>query len=344
MMTRLGILSVPPSIGEIAQLALDAENAGFDSVWTGEYFSRNAFTTLTAMALATRRIAVGSGIAYAFLRSPVQLAMAAADVDEVSGGRMNLGLGAGTRAQNENWYGVPFASPGPRLEETVAIARGLWSHQGGPFKHSGRFYNLSIPNFVRHRQYRKRIPVYLGVASPYMLRMAGRIADGLLGHASYTRSFYRKVVLPALERGAREAGRNPPDIDSAITVLTVIDRDGAQARRDAAAWLSFYYVGKVFHGILDFHGWQEEKAAIVSAFRSMNPDAMSAAISDRMWGEVLALVGTPDEVRRQWREISQLAPNVILLAPAPYGGLSFDRYQDNYREIFTLFSDRTMRS
>jgi probable F420-dependent oxidoreductase len=343
-MTRLGILSVPPSISEIARLALDAENAGFDSVWTGEYFSRNAFTTLTAMALATKRISVGSGIAYAFLRSPVQLAMAAADVDEVSEGRMNLGLGAGTRAQNENWYGVPFASPGPRLEETVAIARGLWSHQGSAFKHAGRFYNLSIPNFVRHRQQRKRIPIYLGVASPYMLRLAGRIADGLLGHATYTRSYYRKMVHPALERGAREAGRNTTDIDSAISVLTAVDRYGAQARRDAAAWLSFYYVGRVFHGILDFHGWQEEKAAIVSAFRSMNPDAMSAAISDRMWGEMLTLVGTPDEVRKKWREISEVARNVILLAPAPYGGLSFDRYQENYREILALFSDRTMRS
>jgi probable F420-dependent oxidoreductase len=343
-MTRLGILSVPPSIGEITRLAQDAEDAGFDSVWTGEYFSRNAFTTLTAMALATRRIAVGSGIAYAFLRSPVQLAMAAADVDEVSHGRMNLGLGAGTRAQNENWYGVPFASPGPRLEETVAIARALWSHQGGAFKHTGRFYNLSIPNFVRHRQQRERIPVHLGVASPYMLRLAGRIADGLLGHVTYTRSYYRKVALPALERGAREAGRNTADIDNAISVLTVIDRDRAQARRDAAAWLSFYYVGKVFHGILDFHGWNEEKAAIVSAFRSMSLDRMSAAISDRVWGEVLTLVGTADEVRRQWREISELARNVILLAPAPYGGLSFDRYQDNYREIFALFSDATIRS
>jgi hypothetical protein len=103
-------------------------------------------------------------------------------------------------------------------------------------------------------------------------------------------------------------------------------------------------VGKVFHGILDFHGWNEEKAAIVSAFRSMSLDRMSAAISDRVWGEVLTLVGTADEVRRQWREISELARNVILLAPAPYGGLSFDRYQDNYREIFALFSDATIRS
>jgi probable F420-dependent oxidoreductase len=343
-MTRLGILSVPPSIGEIIQLARDAEAAGFDSVWTGEYFSRNAFTTLTAMALATRRIALGSGIAYAFLRSPVQLAMAAADVDEISDGRMLLGLGTGTRAQNEQWYGVPFASPGPKLEETILIARALWGHKGGALKHSGRFYNLSIPNFVRHRQVRERIPVYAGVVSPYMLRMAGRIADGVLGHVTCTRSYYRKIVLPALSRGAREAGRNLADLDSAISVLTIVDRDGARARHEAAQWLTFYYVGKVFHRILDFHRWDEEKTAIVNAFRAMNSNAMSTAVSERMWGEVLALVGTPDEVRRQWRAISELSGQVVLLAPAPYGGLSFERYRENYDMIFDLFGDRAMRS
>lgn len=343
-MTSLGILSVPPSIGEIRQLAQDAEDAGFDSVWTGEYFSRNAFTTLSAMALATRQIAIGSGIAYAFLRSPVQLAMAAADVDEISQGRMLLGLGAGTRVQNESWYGVPFASPGPKLEETIGVARALWRHKDGAFKHSGRFYNLSIPNFVRHRQVRDQIPIYAGVVSPYMLRMAGRAADGVLGHVTYTRSYYRNVVLPAIARGASEAGRSATDIDSAISVLAVIDRDGAQARRDAAAWLSFYYVSRVFHGILDFHEWKEEKAAIAAAFRAMNLDAMTAAISPRMWGEVLALVGTPDEVRSQWRQMSELSRNVVLLAPAPYGGLSFERYRENYEMIFDLFADPKMRS
>jgi probable F420-dependent oxidoreductase len=343
-MTKLGILSVPPSIGEIVQLARDAETAGFDSVWTGEYFSRNAFTTLTAMALATKRIAVGSGIAYAFLRSPVQLAMAAADVDEVSGGRMLLGLGTGTRAQNEQWYGVPFASPGPKFEEIVRIARALWAHGGGAFRHAGRFYDLSIPNFVRHRQARDRIPIFSGVVSPYMLRLTGRIADGLLGHVTYTRSYYQKVVLPALERGAREAGRNPDDVDKALSVLAIVDHDGERARREASAWFTFYYVGKIFHQILEFHGWSEEKNAILNAFRSMDPERMRDAISVRMWGELLALVGTPDEVRRQWREISKLAGNVLLLAPAPYGGLSFDRYRDNYHAILDVFSDRSLRS
>jgi probable F420-dependent oxidoreductase len=342
-MTKLGILSVPPSLDDIVQLAREAEAAGFDSVWTGEYFSRNAFTTLTAMALATQRIAIGSGIAYAFLRSPVQLAMAAADIDELSGGRMILGLGTGTRSQNEQWYGVPFASPGPKLNETVEISRALWSHKGGPLRHSGRFYNLSIPNFIRHHQARSRIPILLGVVSPYMLRLAGRIGDGLLGHATYTRSYYRDVVVPTLTGAAVEAGRNPADLEKVVTVLTIVDRDGDRARRDAGAWLNFYYVGKVFHSILDFHGWADEKNAILSSFRTMDPAGMAAAISDRMWREVLTLVGTPDEIRRQWAEVSTLADHVVLLAPAPYGGLAFDRYRDNYEMILKLFGDQAMR-
>ena len=336
-MAKLGILSIAPSLEEMVSLARDAEQAGFDSVWTGEYFSRNAFTTLAAMASAAPRITLGAGIAYAFVRSPVQLAMAAADVDELSGGRLILGLATGTRAQNEQWYGVPFQRPGPRLRETVEIARSLWTHGGGPFRYEGEFYKLAIPNFVRHRQARARIPIHLGVVSPYMLRLTGQVADGLLGHPSYTRRYYREVALPCLERGLQRAGRTRDDLRIALEVVTVIDRDGRQARKDAAVWLAFYYVARAFHAILEFHGWDSERDAIVGAFRSLNREAMAAAISDRMWSEVLALVGTPEEVRAQWEEIAGLADHIILLAPAPYGGLPFERYRENYRQIFEVF-------
>ncbi len=336
-MAKLGILSIPPSLRETVDMARKAEAAGFDSVWTGEYFSRNAFTTLAAVAGATNRITIGSGIAYAFLRSPVQLATAAADVDELSGGRLTLGLGTGTKAQNEQWYGVPFGHPGPKLRETVQIARALWSHKGGPFKHTGKFFNLSIANFVRHSQVREKIPVYLGVVSPYMLRLAGRMADGILGHPTSTRSYFRQVIMPSVQQGLEQAGRSREQFETAQQVVTIIDRDGRQARRDAAKWLNFYYVARTFHSILDFHGWGDEKAAIVKSWQPLNQDRMAEAISERMWHEVLALVGTPDEVRRQWQELSTVADHIIFLAPAPYGGISFERYSENYDLIFELF-------
>ncbi len=337
MSAKIGILSGPPSLEDVRWLAVRAEAAGFDSVWAGEYFSRNVFTNLAAMALSTRRIMIGSAICYAFIRSPTQLAMASADVDEISGGRLLLGLGPGTRAQNEDWYGVPFEHPGPKLKEVVAIARGLWGHTGGPFRFEGRFHKLSIPNFVRHNQARPQVPVYVGATNPYMLGVVGQIGDGLLGHPSYTRGYYREVVLPALQEGIRKAGRQPGDVQRALLVVTVVDRDEERARREAARWLSFYLVARPFHSILDHHGWQEEKAAIVDAFRPPDQAKLTAAISERMWREVLALVGTPDQVRRQWQELSPLADHVILLAPAPYGGLDFPDYRKNYELILETF-------
>lgn len=336
-MTKVGILSVPPSLDEVVRLARDAEAAGFDSVWTGEYFSRNAFTTLAAVAVATRAITIGSSIAYAFLRSPVQLAMAAADVDELSGGRLVLGLATGTRGQNEQWYGAPFEHPGPRLRETVEISRALWGHRGGPFRHQGRFFSLSIPNFVRHRQARERIPIYLGAANPYTLSLVGEVADGLLGHPTYTRRYYREVILPSLERGLVRAAKRPDAVERLLTVVTVVDRDRERARRDAAMWLTFYYAAKVFHRVFDLHGWEEEKNDVVESFRSLDPERMAGAISDRMWEEVLTLCGTPDDVRRSWKEVAALADHVLLLAPAPYGGVSFERYRENTEWILEVF-------
>jgi hypothetical protein len=120
-------------------------------------------------------------------------------------------------------------------------------------------------------------------------------------------------------------------------VLTVIDRDARRARRDAAMWLSFYYVARPFHAILDLHGWETEKQAIVTAFRSRDPEAMAQAVSERMWDQVLALAGTPEEVRSRRPQISALGDHVVLLAPAPYGGLSFERYRDNHDMIFEVF-------
>ena len=336
-MTKLGILTFPPSLREMVQLARDADDAGFDSVWTGEYFCRNAFTTLSAMALATRRIAIGSAIAYAFVRSPVQLAMAAADVDELSDGRLLLGLGAGTRMQNEQWFGVPFGAPSAKVGEILPIARGLWSHKEGAFSYQGRYYQLSIPNFARVSQARDKIPVYLGAVGPRMLKLAGASADGFIGHPTYTRSYYRKAVLPLVEQEMRQAGRRTGEVERALTIVTIINRDSATARYEAAKRLTFYYVARPFHAILDFHGWEQEKQAILAAWRSVDPQRAADAISARMRDEVLVLAGNPDEVRRQWKELDGLADHVLLLAPAPYDGLGFDAYAENYQAILELF-------
>ena len=107
-----------------------AEAAGFESVWTIEFFNANGLVRLAAIATATQRVKLGSGIAYAFMRSPMLAASAAMDIDEISGGRMILGLGSGTKTMNENWYSMPFNDPpAPRIKDAIGLIRAAFAAQ-----------------------------------------------------------------------------------------------------------------------------------------------------------------------------------------------------------------------
>src|SRR4051795_13778187 len=129
---------------ELADAARRAGEAGFESVWATEFYDRSATIALAAMAQATSEIALGSAIAYAFGRTPVVLAAEARDLDELSGGRVTLGLGTGTRRMQQDWHGLDGEHPAPRMEELVPLVRRLLRLHEGPIAHDGRFYRLHV--------------------------------------------------------------------------------------------------------------------------------------------------------------------------------------------------------
>jgi len=152
-MQRRAIALFTPSIHDMMEVARLADDAGFDSVWNGEFFNRNGLVTLAAVALATQRAKIATGIAYAYMRNPVLNATGAMDLDELSGGRMILGLGSGTKSMNEGWYGQPFEPrSAAKMKECLALLRKIWaSHKGVGVRFEGEFYRINIPAFVRPR-------------------------------------------------------------------------------------------------------------------------------------------------------------------------------------------------
>ena len=119
---RISIAAIGGSGEELAAQARAAEAAGIDCVWAAELF-RSSITQAMWLAARTERIGVGTGIAWAFTRSPFILALSALDIDETSGGRFRLGLGAGVKRLNETWHGVDYGRPAPHLRETVEAVR-----------------------------------------------------------------------------------------------------------------------------------------------------------------------------------------------------------------------------
>ena len=124
---RLGVAVHGGTLATVAAAARRAEERGFESVWTTEFYDRSATVSLAAMAQATSTVTLASGIAYAVGRSPLVLACEARDLDELSGGRLLLGLGTGTVRMQQDWHGADGRSPAPRLEELVPLLRRIWA-------------------------------------------------------------------------------------------------------------------------------------------------------------------------------------------------------------------------
>src|SRR5512147_2559688 len=200
------ILTAGTTRGNLA-LAQRAERAGFDSVLSVEFFNQHAFAVLGAIAATTSRITIGTGIANAFTRSPLVHATAAMDLDELSGGRMVLGLGSGTRRMNVDWWGMPFEKPAARMKELIELLRAAFAAGNGfGFRFKGRFWDLKIPVFMRPGA-RADLPIWVAAVNAPMIRTAGAVADGLVGHPIATRRWHREVTLPGIREGGKETGR-----------------------------------------------------------------------------------------------------------------------------------------
>jgi probable F420-dependent oxidoreductase len=320
------------------ELARRAEAAGFDSVFSVEFFNQHGYVVLGALSQATERVRIGSAIANAFTRSPVLHGTAAMDVDELSGGRMVLGIGTGTRSMNEDWYGVPFSQPAARSEELVRLLRALFAATGGGgFRFDGEFWKLRIPAFARGGPIRKDLPIWLAAVNERMMRAAGHVADGLVGHPIATRRWHRERTLPALRDAEREARRDPGSCRLVPYVLTSLHRDRAQAVRDAKNQIGFYYTVKVYRTILEFHGMPEVADACRKALAKFDVRAMADAIPDALVDEI-AIACTPDEARDRLAQWKDLTDEPLLYAPTV--GVARERIRANLDAILATFAAR----
>ena len=332
---RPGLILVGGTAAPQVELAKRAEDAGLASVWTAEFFNQHPFVPLAAIARETERVSIGTAIANAFTRSPVVHATAALDLDELSGGRMQLGLGSGTSRMMEEWYGVTFDKPAARMTEFVRVLNALFEAQSSVgFRFSGDFYDLRIPVFTRPGAARERVPVHVAAVNPLMMRAAGTVADGMIGHPIATRRWHRERTLPALREAEQRAGRPEGACRLLPYLLTSIQEDRELARRDARNQIGFYYTVSVYRSILEFHGIPEVADACRKALATFDVRAMSEAIPDSLVDEI-GIAGTPDEARDRLALWEGLTDEPLLYAPSV--GVPPERIRSNLDAMLDLF-------
>ena len=310
------LVCIANRIADGVELAVRAEASGFDAIWATEFYNRDAFSWMTAMGVATQKIQIGSGIAYAFARPPVLVAAAAADVDEVTGGRVLLGLGTGTDRMNREWYGLDWHAPVPKISEAVQVIRKAWSSAGGPsFHHEGEFWKLDIQNYFRPGLVREQIPIYVAGVNRGMARAAGRIADGYIGHPLASRRFIREVTLPAVEEGLAGAERKRSDFDVANYLICSVHSDPDVARREVALQVAFHATVSVYRTIFSLHDYDDASDAIRAAFMKLDIETMVENVPDEMIEEC-GIYGTPEQCRERLEAYEGLIDTVMFFAPS----------------------------
>jgi probable F420-dependent oxidoreductase len=310
-----GISTVGLDMVATARLAARAEDRGVDAVWTSETYARSGMVSLAAMATSTRRAAVGSAILHGVGRAPVVLAADLLAVDELSGGRLVVGLGNGTKRMLAQWFDADPDAPAVRMEELVLLLRRLWRLHAGPVRHAGRFYRIDIsPTGDLAPPLRDHIPIFTAGVNPRMIEVAGRVADGLIGHPLFGLRYLEDVVRPSIAAGAERTGRNADDIAVAGMVLCAVHEDVEQARREAAAQIALYASAKTYERPLAVAGFARESAEIRDAFARQDFGAMVAATSDAMV-DALSVTGTVEQVQAGLRRYDGLLDHVIAYAP-----------------------------
>ena len=312
------------------RLARAAERAGFDQFWVShDLFLRSVWVILSAVAAATERIRLGTCIVNPYTAHPAELAMAAASLDELSGGRLNLGLSAGA-ADFLAWVGLRQERPLDAVLESVQAIRRLLDGRHVPFE--GAFlHGWTEQAYLRFAA--RPVPIYLGAMGPAMLRAIGRVADG--GLPLLFPPEHYATVIDYIRQGAAQAGRAPESIDVAACVWCSISADRAAAEavlRDKIA----YYGHTLSPLILERLGVAREEFAPIEAavMREQDLPKARALVTPRMLR--IGIVGTPRDLIRRLEGLVQMGARHLSFGP-PLGPDPLEAIDALGREVLPHF-------
>jgi probable F420-dependent oxidoreductase len=324
---RVSVAAIGTTVAELEAETRKAEEAGVECVWAPELF-RSSVTQAAYLAAKTERIDVATGIAWAFTRSPFIAAVTALDIDEMSGGRFRL---------NETWHNADYGRPAPHLREAIEATRLIMAQagKGEPIRYEGEYYDIDIKGWIRpHPAARESVPIYTAGVQAGMCRMAGDVADGLIGHPIQSLRWIDEVVVDSFEEGLRRSGRERSRFDYLPTVCCAIDDDEAQAYEMARRTISFYATVRTYMPLWEMHGFADEATEAGAAFRRGDLAAVPAAISDAMVDAYCA-AGPLDKVRERVEATAERADGVFLTPPTYFiSPQELSEYQSRLIEAF----------
>jgi probable F420-dependent oxidoreductase len=282
---HVDVMLTPQPLQRMDGTAKALRDVGFDGILFTEA-GRTAYLSAAVAAAAAPELELSTGVAVAFPRSPMVTAQVAWELHEATNGKFRLGLGTQVRTHIVRRYGVEFDSPGPRLRDYVQAVKACFAgFRGEPLDHRGDFYELTWLN----RQWSPGpidMPdpkVDVAAVNPWMLRMAGEVADGVHVHPIGEPGYLHRHVLPNVARGASEMGRSVDDVSIIVPVNLIVgdtDADREADRQVMRTMLSFYGSTPNYAFIWDEAGFDGTTARVREHQKAGDMAGMAAQITD----------------------------------------------------------------
>jgi len=323
-MKRIGLAfsGVPLSVPQMVEYAKLADKKGYDSVWVAEdYFLRDAFSPLACLALATKKVKLGTGVVNPYTRHPVLIAETIATIDEVSKGRSILALGTGVTSLIQQ-MGIKAEKPLQTMRESVELIRRLLTEEETTYQGSVMQVDKvkfgANPYFDlvgRFKPLRKRIPLYVAAMGPKMLQLAGEIGDGVLFSVGSPVA-YVKYALENLTIGAKRANRSLSEVDVGCYVACAPTKKSKRAGKIVQGFVAFM-AAYASEDILKMSNLSPSEALRMREV--LEKEGMAEAskhVSDEIL-EVFGAFGSPEDITDRIEDYVSHGVNLPILFPMP---------------------------
>ena len=300
----------------------EAERLGYDSVWTAEAYGSDAATILGWIAGLTTTIKIGSAILQMPGRSPAMTAMTAATLDQLSDGRMLLGIGSSGPQVSEGWHGVRFGSQLGRTREYIEVVRKALARER--LEYSGEHVTLPLPDGpgkalkLTIAPVQDQIPIYLAAIGPKNTALAGEVADGWI--PTLVSPEHLPALRASLEDGAAKAGRSLDGFDIAPTVNVYVSDDIEKGRDVMRPFIALYVGGmgsrdkNFYNNLVQRYGFEEAANEVQDLYLAGKRDEAMAALPDELI-DLVSLNGPADKVRDRLRVYREAGVGTLGITP-----------------------------
>jgi probable F420-dependent oxidoreductase len=314
--------AVSSRLAEVAEAATGLERRGYDCCWTAE-INHDPFLPLVLAAEHTEKIALGTSIAVAFARNPMNVANNGWDLQAYSEGRFILGLGSQIKPHIENRFSMPWSRPVQRMREFVLALREIWScwQTGTELAFEGEFYThkLMTPMFTPEPLAHEFPKVFVAAVGEAMTEMCGEVADGLLAHAFTTKRYFEEVTTPALLRGMERSGRKRAEFQVSCPLFVVTGNDDAEVVANAVGTrkqIAFYASTPAYRKVLELHGWGDLQTELHRLSHAGEWDHMGSLIDDEILNEFAVVAPVGDVAKRVRERCDGVIDRVLVGFPA----------------------------